>query len=353
MLGAFAAAMREARFSGPSYEVLAETTVRNAVSYVAATFRDNDRGNPTLDEDGELARLLSRQYRAYRNTDPPVKQQKAIPVCVLKELSKMDATEVQRATAELAIGGFFFACRSCEYLKVPQAEKRRTDILRLRNICFFLDGRELPHDHRDLERADCVSITFEKQKKDEKLDTVTQLSSGDIILCPVRAWAAIVRRIRGYLGTNGDTPVSAVWRNGRLEDITSTMLVNALEGAIDAVGRDRLNIPKGDVGTHSIRSGAAMAMYLGEVPVYTIMMLGRWSSDAFLRYIRKQVEMFSHNVSRKMIIHQFHRHVPAVERSISRHDPRQRNHPQNSQTRVNVGGDAARRMRLPTLPLYN
>jgi hypothetical protein len=353
IIGGFAQAMREARFSGPSYETLAETTVRNAVSYVAATFRDNDRPNPTLDEDGELARILSRQYRAYRNTDPPVKQQKAIPVCVLKELAKMDATEVQVATYELAIGGFFFACRSCEYLKVPQAEKRRTDILKLRNIRFFKGGKLLPHWHPHLERADCVSLTFEMQKKDEKSDTVNQLASGDILLCPVRIWAAIVRRIRGYPGANDDTPVSAVWRNGRIEHVTSAMLVNALEAAIEAVGRDRVNIEKGEIGTHSIRSGAAMAMSLGEVPVYTIMMLGRWSSDAFLRYIRKQIEQFSHNVSRKMILHQFHRHVPQVERSIAAHDPRQRNHPQNEQTRVNVGGDASRRMRLPTLPLYS
>jgi hypothetical protein len=42
-----------------------------------------------------------------------------------------------------------------------------------------------------------------------------------------------------------------------------------------------------------------MAMYLGECPVYTVMLIGRWSSDAFLRYIRKQVMEFSHNVSKK------------------------------------------------------
>ncbi len=44
-----------------------------------------------------------------------------------------------------------------------------------------------------------------------------------------------------------------------------------------------------DVEMHSIRSGAAMAMYLGECPVFMIMLIGCWSSDAFLRYIRKQV----------------------------------------------------------------
>ena len=75
--------------------------------------------------------------------------------------------------------------------------------------------------------------------------------------------------------------------------VTSKILIDALEGAIEAVGiKDRIGFQKGEIGTHSIRSGAAMAMYLGEIPVYTIMMLGRWSSDAFLRYIRKQVEQF-------------------------------------------------------------
>ena len=40
-----------------------------------------------------------------------------------------------------------------------------------------------------------------------------------------------------------------------------------------------------------------MAMCLNDVPVFTIMIMGHWSSDAFLRYIRKQVEQFSHNVA--------------------------------------------------------
>ncbi len=35
VLGGFAQAMQEARFSGPSHETLVETTIRNAISYVA------------------------------------------------------------------------------------------------------------------------------------------------------------------------------------------------------------------------------------------------------------------------------------------------------------------------------
>ena len=44
-------------------------------------------------------------------------------------------------------------------------------------------------------------------------------------------------------------------------------------------------------------------MYLNGVWTFTIMLQGRWSSDAFLTYIRKQVKEFSSNVSHQMIQH--------------------------------------------------
>ena len=113
--------------------------------------------------------------------------------------------------------------------------------------------------------------------------------------------------------------------------------MDALEVATEAVGYERLNLKKGDIRTHSIHSGAAMAMYLGEVPVYSIMMIGRWSSNVFLRYIRKQVGQFSHNVSKRMITFQYFRHIPKQDPRISHQDPRQRNHPSNTKTRQNVG----------------
>ena len=353
LMGAFSMALRGGRFSGQAYDTLAEGTVRGAISYVAQTFRDNDRPNPTKDEDGELGRLLSRLYRSFRNDDPNPVQQKALPACVLRELAKLNSSETQKATSQLSIGAFFFAMRSCEYLKVPQAEKRRTDVLRLRNIRFFRNGREMTHNNPWLEYADCVSVTFEWQKKDERMDTVTQMASRDLILCGVRQWAAVVKRIWSYPGATEDTPVSAVWKNGKMEHITSKEMTLALRAAVLSIGEDILGIKAEEVGTHSIRSGAAMSMYLGECPVYTIMMIGRWSSDAFLLYIRKQVEQFSHNVSIRMLRFESFRHIPDRAPQISRLDPRQRNHPDNAETRRNIGGNSSRQAQLPAFSLFN
>ncbi|KAL7466163.1 hypothetical protein ACHAXS_006462 [Conticribra weissflogii] len=130
-------------------------------------------------------------------------------------------------------------------------------------------------------------------------------------------------------------------------------MTDALEARIAAVDHDKLGIKPGKIGMHLIRLDAAMAMYLGECPVYTIMMIGRWSSAAFLRYIRKQVELFSHNVSLWMVCYQFHSHIQELELQISHLDPRQRNHPDNVKTRRNVAGDMAQCARMPAFSLFN
>ena len=52
-------------------------------------------------------------------------------------LAKLMFMEAQKALSQLAIGAFFYVYRSCEYLRIPQHEKRRTAILQLYNICFF------------------------------------------------------------------------------------------------------------------------------------------------------------------------------------------------------------------------
>jgi hypothetical protein len=84
------------------------------------------------------------------------------------------------------------------------------------------------------------------------------------------------------------------------------------------------------------------------------MMIGRWSSNAFSRYIQKQVEQFSHIVSKRMTIHMFYRHIPMYTTpSVSHLDPRQRNNPKNAKTRRNIGGDMTQQARLPPFVIYN
>ena len=56
-----------------------------------------------------------------------------------------------------------------------------------------------------------------------------------------------------------------------------------------------------EIGCHSLRAAASMAMLLAGVSEIKIMILDRWKSLAFLDYIRKQVAEFSINISGRMM----------------------------------------------------
>lgn len=266
--------------------------------------------NPTHDNEGNLAWILARQYRANKNDDPKEIPEKAIPLCVISLVALKTATEKQHAITQLTIGAFYFAMRSCEYLKVPKQEDKKTKQLTLRNIAFYLDGTLLPHSSTSLHNASSVSITFETQKNSRKFDTITQWRTTHDTLCPVCQWAALIKRIRAYPNATDETPVSAVLQHNKITHITNNDIVHALHDGLKTYGEDRLRINTNKIGTHSIRSGAAMAMYLGGVPVFAIQMIGRWSSDSFMKYIRKQIEQFTFDVSQKMLTMQHFGHVP-------------------------------------------
>jgi hypothetical protein len=262
-----------------------------------------DRPDPRLDRDGKLTLLLQRQLRGYRSSDPSPKPQPALTATILRRFYEMALSTFDKTLCELFIGAFFFAMRSCEYVQV--SGPRRTKILCLRNINFFRKRKRLHHNDPLLQNADCVSITFELQKKESKNDIVTQHRSNDPLLCPVKVWSKIVRRVRNYESSSNNSQVNTfIFPDGTSHLFSGKELLTRIRLAASVIGKDSLGFSPEDLGLHSARSGAAMAMYLGGVPVFTIMLLGRWSSDAFLRYIRKQVQEFSSGVSKRMIKHE-------------------------------------------------
>jgi hypothetical protein len=96
-----------------------------------------------------------------------------------------------------------------------------------------------------------------------------------------------------------------------------------------------------------------MEMYLAGISVYTIMLSGRWSRDAFLGYIRKQVKQFLKHVSKQMIQFQFfHKILGIAPRVVSNKDPCQHNHRDNAKTRNNIGGNRSWRVRLLAFSLF-
>ena len=96
-----------------------------------------------------------------------------------------------------------------------------------------------------------------------------------------------------------------------------------------------------------------MAMYLAGVPAFTIMLIGRWSSDAFLRYIRRQVQEFSAGVSSKMVLTNEFFAIAGTSCATEANDPRISGHMNNFSGRgLQIGLTAQSHAMRPSFALH-
>ena len=221
---------------------------------------------------------------------------------------------------QLVCGAFFFGMRSCEYLTVTGL--RKTKRLKVKNVRFFKNNIEIIDKYSPLlQYSDTVSITFEFQKNKQKNITVSQPRSGKEI-CPVIIWSKILQRILSYKGSSDENPVNTVLIGGKNHHIISEEMLHHIKNTVDNM--KGLGFTGKDVGTHSVRASLAMALYLSRRPVSTIMLIGRWCSDAFLLYIRRQVQEFSAGVSADMVSQEEFFTIPDLDTAEDA-DPRTRN----------------------------
>jgi hypothetical protein len=249
-----------------------------------------------------------------RNLDPGEKQQKALPVSVYREMHRQANNSrlvLDKSIAWLQTIAYFWCMRSCEYSDVEG--KRRTKILCVRNFRFFdVNNRDISLEYTSLsEKAVTVSITFEFQKKEVRNDTISHQLSGDKIeqgeMFPVKAAIAIILCIVEYdlpPDKLRDTKINYLQFEGKGFSIPSSLILQRIRQVVASLGQELLGFTPEEVGTHSNRSGGAMGMFLAGTPVYTIMLMGRWSSDSFMRYIRKQVLSLSHGIATKMLTYE-------------------------------------------------
>jgi hypothetical protein len=297
------------RLEGRHPEPLVSNTLRAAASSLAASFRDNFQPSPLhLKNSQNLHPSIKALFRAFANIDPPPNRQKAATPRLLRKL--FDASNhpglcdtAPAVVADIVIGAFFFAMRSCEYSKPPILGQTR---------CIDLDGlifrttSNVIIEHSDpglLALAEYVTVTFVNQKNGRKMDSRTQRRTKDRTLCPVIRYATQVRRILRTIPTaTGTTKVNTIALNGKLGLITNTYILNLLRNTCYSFGgKKTFGFEPNEIGNKSIRSGAAMALFINDISTAKIMILGRWSSDAFLVYIRPQVLEWTNNMSREMI----------------------------------------------------
>ena len=248
---------------------------------------------------------MSEQYKGYKNLDGNKKKQKALPLSVLRKMHEVSYNKWEHAVTQLLVLAIFFAMRSCEFLQTSHHEEsKRTKIIRLKNIIFKKKGRTIQHSANIsvLSSAELVILTFEFQKNEWRNHSVHMWNTNDNLLCPVKAAANIVKRVQQVTGYSNSSKIcSYQTEDGKVIDINSSQVLPRLRSVVSLIGEHILGFSEKDIGLHSIRSGGAMAMFLSGISTIIIQRVGRWSSEAFLEYIREQVESFTFGVSQKML----------------------------------------------------
>jgi hypothetical protein len=150
-----------------------------------------------------------------------------------------------------------------------------------------------------------VTIIFEDQKNGKKIDARTQRQSGHQFLCPVLRWLSAVQRIiNTILNYNNQTNLCSVILNEEVLDILSSFVLKLIRHTCTLYrGFSAFGFHPHKIGNRSIRSGAAMALFLMDHSPAKIRILGCWASNAFLVYICPQVLKWTHYMSCDIMIY--------------------------------------------------
>ena len=145
-------------------------------------------------------------------------------------------------------------------------------------------------------------------------------TASNTALCPVRAGASTIQRIASYTHPKPilNRPICFyISRTGASCDLSSSHAINTLRIGAAQMGSEVLGFKPEEIGTHSIRSGGAMAYYLLDKTDSTaVMFFGRWKSTAFLHYIRSQVDTFWKGHSTNIVENAHFHTVPDLDPNI-------------------------------------
>lgn len=126
---------------------------------------------------------------------------------------------------------------------------------------------------------DCLLVSYKWSKTNQfakKVLFVPLLSMPESILCPVRAYRAMINRIPAI----SQAAAFSIVKHGKLVPLLYHQFQCLIRQFISQTGRDGENFS-----SHSFRRGGATTAFRARVPPELIQVQGDWASDAYKRYL--------------------------------------------------------------------
>lgn len=232
-----------------------------------------------------MKKPLADFFKACENEDPETKKKAALPTKLFRHLL-LKSKPLEKAIGELCNGALFFALRACEY-SFTSDPSPKTPILTLGDFTFLKNGKEISVNRKE---ADQVIIRFQNQKNGTKGEKQIRFAKDNKSYNACIIWGRIIDRISSYQGADKDTPVSTVKIENKFHQIHYDDINKLLKNCAKEIG---LEAKEYLITPHSIRVSFATILFAKGVDIETVKLLGRWKSEAVLRYIRSTVEMIT------------------------------------------------------------
>lgn len=227
-------------------------------------------------------------------------------LCDALDVDEPQWGQFNRTCIDLIIVGFFWLLRPAEYLE-SSTPGGRSQAFRFQDLHLTIGNRiyNAPlaplNDPNVVNQITFSAFLFGDQKNAVRGEQIGHQPSGDPFFCPCRAAGRIAHHLYIH-GAPADTPVYRHFNPADTQwySIKPKHITNALRHAADLV-KDTTGIDKFWLSARSLRPGGATALLCASVDTDIIALLGRWRSDAMLRYLRAQAASIAHSFSRRML----------------------------------------------------
>ena len=171
----------------------------------------------------------------------------------------------------------------------------------------------------DVQAATFVALTFSDQKNGVKGETIGHGQTTDPKFCPVEAVKRRVLHLRAH-DAPPDTPLYTIYSTRGTsppQTITTTQDITPLLRTAAATVEHVTGIPPAKIQAYSLRSGGATALLCAGTNPILIQLIGRWKSDAMLRYLRTMATALTAPLAQKMLDHGSYTFVPSSSPTVT------------------------------------
>jgi hypothetical protein len=300
MLQVFGERYRDGRLA-PRHKPVKARTVEDGIRAVGQAHARLGAPDPRKDAHGGIDFRIQRQIKAYTKDDAPPLRVKPVPIIIIIFIISQAFGET-RDTAEMAIAdmiviAFFFLLRPGEYTGTLSDDAA----FKIEDVSLYIQGRKLDFttaSDAEIKVSTSASYTFTTQKNNNRNEKVVQGLTGDPWCCPVKA---TIRRMLHHRSrkSRSSFPFASYYRGNRRTLVKAKGVTEVLRNAM-RLNVHRTGIEASDVSARSLRAGGAMALLHGRVDLSNIRMMGRWHSDAMMRYLHVQAQPILGNYAARM-----------------------------------------------------